>query len=75
MKYLIRVCVIILILVILVLIFFYPKPSGRGGSCAGCKITKCSCLGYEKVDVSFGPWRSACFGIPYACSTKKSPKN
>ncbi len=58
---------IITIIVLGLIIFFFPKPSGEGGSCAGCENIECKCFGFQKNWVAIGPWRSTCYGIPYNC--------
>ncbi len=65
----------IIILVVIIIIgagiFFFPRKSGSGGTCAGCEIKSCDCLGFEHSMLAIGPVDVTCYGIPYNCTTEQ----
>jgi len=61
------VIILTVIIVLAGIVFFFPKRSGSGGTCLGCQIKSCQCLGVEKDYHMIGPVKVTCYGIPHSC--------
>lgn len=61
--------IIISIFIIGMVAFFFPKDGGSGGTCAGCEIRSCQCMGIARHSQAVGPVEVTCYGIPHSCTT------
>jgi|GEM_PF-3450627 len=68
------VIILALMIVLAGIAFLFPKPSGSGGTCLGCQIKSCQCLGIEKDYHMIGPVKVTCYGIPHSCMTQDAVK-